>query len=131
IYGHGPIISGDVPIELIMVGEVADCIRCRVGDLDCLGGVHRAGNVNLELTRAARSAALILELVTVVVRDLLNLQKQGVIGAAGSRIFHGNVAVDPVKLAVELNCNPLGDGGSSVLSDAYSAMEVSDTPVAS
>src|SRR5581483_2945088 len=73
INGHGPIISGDVPIELIMVGEEADCIRRRVRYLDCLGGVHRAGNVNFELTDAARSAALILELVTVVVRDLLNL----------------------------------------------------------
>src|SRR5438105_4806769 len=131
INGHGPIVSGDVPIELVMVGEKADRIRRRVRDLDCLGGVRSARNVNLELTGPARSAALILELVPVVVRDLLNLQKQGVIGTGRPRVFDRNVAVDSVERAVELNRNPLGDGRSSVLSDADGAVKVGDTPIAS
>src|SRR5581483_6545082 len=56
-----PVIAGHVPVELVVGIEIANRVRAAVVDEDGLGGIHRAGNVDLQLAVAAFAAALVLE----------------------------------------------------------------------
>src|SRR5690348_3093780 len=51
--GNGPVVAGHIPVKLVVLIKKAGGIANAIADADGLGGVHRAGNVDLQIAIAA------------------------------------------------------------------------------
>src|SRR5581483_1602436 len=125
-----PVIAGHVPVELVVGIEIANRVRAAVVDEDGLGGIHRAGNVDLQLAVAAFAAALVLETLAGGIGNRFDVQKQCVVAASWARIVNGNGAIDSVEGTVEHQGDLFSDRGAAVAVDDDVRVEVRNAPVA-
>jgi len=51
--GNGPIVAGDVPVELVILVEEARAVAHAIGKLNCARGVDGIGDVNFEVVIGA------------------------------------------------------------------------------
>ena len=125
---HRPIVARDVPVELIVILEVADAVLDHVVDLNRARGVHRIGNVDLQVAEAARNARIVLQLVAAAIGDAGDVEEKRVVGATWSGIFDGNEAMNSVPLAYEYQSDALIHDGAAVALDSDRVLEVGDSP---
>src|ERR1019366_4050207 len=128
--GHRPVVAGHVPVQLVVTVEPAHRIGHLVGDDHAARGVHRVGNVDLEMAVAVLRAGVVLQRVAAAVEDAGDFEEQGVVGAARARVLDGNVAVDAVIFADENQINVLVDDGRPVGGNVDVAFEAGNVPVA-
>src|SRR5258708_1201994 len=112
--GDGPVVAGYVPVELVVIVEKLGGVADGVLNVDRPGGIGGAGHKDFELKKSAGGFFLILQRRAGVVSDRAEFDKQRIVGAAGPRIVHGNVAVNAVILAGEDKGDLLADSRRAV-----------------
>src|ERR1019366_7563144 len=128
---YRPVVAGHVPVQFVVPVAPAHRIGHLVGDDHASRGVHRVGNVDLEMAVAALGAGVVLQLVAAAIEHAGDFEEQGVVRAVRARVFDGNVAINAVIFADENQVNVLVDGGHPVGSNVDVAFEAGNVPVAS
>ena len=88
----------------------------------------RVGNQNLQIPEAMSDAGFVLQLLTRGVGDTDDIDQQRVVGAAGTRVFDRNKAMDAVPFADENQRQALMDSGRSIDTDVDGVTVVGYSP---
>jgi len=99
--GNGPIVAGDVPVELVVLVEEACAIAHAIGKLNCARGVDGVGDVNFQVAIGAGSGGVVFESGAIFVGDAGDGDEELVIRAVWAGILDGNGAVNAVPLSDE------------------------------
>src|SRR5438270_11890082 len=109
IDGYRPVVTGYVPVELVMILKVANAVAHVVNDFDSASGVHSIRDQYLQISQTMSDAGFILQLLTCGIGDSDDINQQCVIGATGTRIFDRNKAMDAMPFADENQGQALAD----------------------
>ena len=82
------------------------------------------------MTIAVLHAGVVLQLLALAIGHAGDVEKQAVVGAVRPGILDGNVAINAVERAVEVDDQVLANGHGAVLGDGDIADEVGDVPLA-
>jgi hypothetical protein len=110
--------------------EEADAIAHGVIDVDYARRVYRVGNVDFQVAVVSGLAGIVLQLVSAIVGDAQDVDKEGVVGSLGSGILDWDSAVNAVPLADEGEGDFFADQGGAVGGDGDGVLEVGYAPVA-
>ncbi len=77
---YRPVISGDIPIKLIVVFKETHSVADDVSDLDRALRVDSPGNVNLQVAKAVGGGRVVLEFAAAAVGHARNIEKKRVVG---------------------------------------------------
>ena len=124
---HRPIITSNVPVELVVIREKACAIAYGVDDLDGSRGVNRTRNVDFQISIIPRSFRLILQPLPTF-GDTFYVKEKCVVRRAWPRIFDGNGAVNSVPFTYEHQRDTLVNGGRAIVLDCYRVFEIGDAP---
>jgi hypothetical protein len=136
--GNRPIVAGHVPVELGVTfsGDLAgtieetDAVADRVIDVDYARRVDRSGKVDFEIAVGSGLAGIVLQLVSALVGDADDFEKERVVRSLRSGILDGNGAVNSVPLADEGQRDLFADQGGAIGRDRDGVLEIGDAPVA-
>src|SRR5260221_14275533 len=122
--GNRPVIAGYIPVKLVMVIKEPLGVADGIPDVDRFHRVDGAGDVDLELEKAAAGAFLILELAAVFVCDGVQLDEDLVVGPSRTGIVHRDITINAVIFAAEGEGDLLFDAGGTVLVHVNVALEI-------
>ena len=98
---HRPVVAGDIPVELVMIFEIADTVANDVVDFYRARGIYSVGDENFQIAVAAGSFGFVFQLLTGAVGDRGDIQKQRVVRASRPRIFDWDGAVNAVPWPIK------------------------------
>jgi len=129
-----PIISRHVPIKfgviIVVAVEESDAIADAIIEVDHARGIDRSREVDFEIAIGSGFARVILELVSGIVGDADDVEKQRVVGSFWSGIFDRDGAVNALPLAYERKGDLFTDERSAVGGDGDRVFEIADPPAA-
>ncbi len=73
--GGGPLVAGDIPVELVVIFEKAQGVGDGVFDGDGLGGVVGVGEVDFQLAIVTLAAGVEFERLAMAVADALDVEE--------------------------------------------------------
>src|ERR1700675_4459845 len=122
--GNGPLIAGDVPVELVVVLVKKYRVEEAITEHDGARGVLRVGEEDFEFDVAALTGLLELEGLVVVVGDGNRFEKKSVIQALRCGVFDRDGAKATLIGALEAELHNFGDFDGAVGVDGYLFIEI-------
>src|SRR5262249_27347474 len=108
--GNRPLITGYVPVELVVIVEETQCVGDDVLDVDGLNGIVGIRNVDLEFAVVTVTGRLVSERPPIGVSDFLDGKEKRVVEALRRDVFDRNGSVEPMPAdAIEMGLDGLGD----------------------
>ena len=89
--GDGPLVAGDIPVELVVVVEEAEGVGDDVLDGNGARAVVGVGNIDFQFEVLALAAGFEFQWTAVFVGDALDVEEKGVVQAARAGVFDGNM----------------------------------------
>src|ERR1700723_4092260 len=112
-----PIVSGHIPIELVILIEEAGSVANAVSDVDCARGIAGVGHVNFKIAGGAGRGRIVFEFGAVFIGDAFDIDEELVVRAVWSGIFDGNRSMNAVPLANENQRNGFFHQSATVIVD--------------
>ena len=72
---HRPVVSGDIPVELVVVFEKSRAVADAVRDLDGARRVESVGDIDLQVAKSAGGRGFVLELVAIPIGDTRDVEE--------------------------------------------------------
>src|SRR6202161_2100069 len=128
IDGNWPIVSGHIPIELVILIEESGSVAHAVSDGDGARGIDGVGNVNFEIAGGAGGGRIVFEFGAVFIGDAFDVDEKLVVRAVWSGIFDGNRSMNAVPLANENQRDGFVHQSAAVIVDGDGVLKVGDAP---
>jgi hypothetical protein len=128
IDGHGPVVAGHVPIELVVAVEKTCAVADTVGDLDDARSIDGVRDVDFEIAIRAGNRGVVLQLRPVFVGNASDIDEEPVVSAVRPGIFDGDIAVNAVPFAYKFQGDGLVDQSATVRVDGDGVLKIGDAP---
>ena len=107
--GDVPFVTGDIPVELVVIFEESNGVEDAILEDDGFRGVLRAGYPNFELQHAAVAFLFVFQGMAIVIGDGDGLEEKRIVEVLRRVVLDRNGAVDAVPGADEAGFDDFGD----------------------